>query len=119
MLAFPALLLVGTGLIAHNALAVLYGLFGGQGAFHRTPKFASDWDASAYALRTRAALLDLAFAGYALWGCWLAWIHSSPLLPYLILHVLAFALVAVWDLRDQQRIARYNAPRLLAGSGSD
>src|SRR5690606_15983745 len=41
--AFPALLLIGTGLIGQNALAVLAGFFFKKGEFHRTPKFATAW----------------------------------------------------------------------------
>jgi hypothetical protein len=53
LLAFPALLLLGTGLIAQNAAAVLSGLVSMKGEFQRTPKFAAQWQSSAYALRSQ------------------------------------------------------------------
>jgi cellulose synthase/poly-beta-1,6-N-acetylglucosamine synthase-like glycosyltransferase len=107
LLAFPALLLIGTGLIWSNSRAVVRGLWRSGGEFRRTPKFVDRWQGSKYALGIDAVLLqELALMGYALWGAWLASQHEPALTPYLLLHALSCATVALWDMIDQWRIAR-------------
>ncbi len=121
--AFPMLLLLGTGLIARNSGAVLRGLFRTQDEvpFLRTPKFAEEWQVSAYALPSHPPLLELVFAAYALWGIALAAQTAPALIPYLLLHVVSFCTVAAWEWREARRVQRQqeNAPRLLAESGND
>lgn len=105
LLAFPALLLIGTGLILHNALAVVKGIFTSYSVFERTPKFVHGWQGSGYALTTdNAIVLEIILMLYAFWATWLAAQLAPALVPYLLLHALAFATVIVWDTFDQWRI---------------
>ena len=53
--AFPALLLLGSGMSLSNSLAVFSALLGRRSAFRRTPKFAGDWAGSAMRCRCRRA----------------------------------------------------------------
>lgn len=94
--AFPVLLLVGTGLIANHALAVVRGLFVDGGTFQRTPKFAQAGLVSLSPVGGQQ-WLEMVLAGYAGWGAWLAWHHLPALVPYLLLHAVAFSTVACWD----------------------
>ena len=55
--AFPALLLLGSGMSLSNSLAVFSALLGRRSAFRRTPKFAGDWAGSGYALSLSPSLL--------------------------------------------------------------
>lgn len=106
LLALPALILLSTGLVARNSLAVLRGLSGraGDTAFLRTPKFAQDWQGSAYAMRSAFPLVEVACALYASWGAYLAVNHAPPLLPYLLLHVFSFSAVALREWQDSRRL---------------
>lgn len=125
LLAFPALLLIGTGLIWQNALAVIVGLWQSRGEFRRTPKFAShataQWKASDYALRAQLAIaVQCAWMLYSLWGAWVAWQYGPALVPYFIVHVLSFGLVTLWDARDEWRLRQQiPAAQFLPESGSD
>lgn len=106
LVAFPVLLVLGTGLAWNNSLAVLRALLGGQSPFERTPKFAADWSASAYALRLdRAVWGEIALTLYGLWAMNLARTRAPALLPYLLLYSLSFGLLAAWTLHDDWRIA--------------
>jgi hypothetical protein len=111
LLAFPALLLIGTGLIAQNASAVLSGLIHMKGEFQRTPKFAEQWQESHYALRSQS-IIELFFVGYALWGAYLAWQTEVALVPYCLLHALSFATVMLWEWHDSWQIK--HVPKLMA-----
>ncbi len=107
LLAFPFLVLVGTGLIHSNARAVLLGFWSRGGEFKRTPKFTGAWQHNPYALRRTLPLLgDLAFTLYACWGVAVAWQHNPTVLPYALLHALAFAFVMLWQLLEQWQIAQ-------------
>jgi cellulose synthase/poly-beta-1,6-N-acetylglucosamine synthase-like glycosyltransferase len=116
LLAFPALLLIGTGLIAQNASSVLSGLVRMKGEFQRTPKFAEQWQESHYALRSQS-LIEVFFMLYALWGAYLAWQSETALVPYCLLHALSFATVLLWEWRDSWQIKR--VPKLMPESGND
>ncbi len=99
--AFPALLLLGSGMSLCSSLAVLGALLGRRSDFQRTPKFARDWARNAYALSLSPALwLELALMVYALWAAGLAWQLQPQLLPYLLVYALSFAAVAGWSLRE-------------------
>ena len=102
LMAFPVLLLLHIGLLWHNVQAVLRALRGQRGVFKRTPKFAMGWQNSAYALRlNRSLVADVLLLAYALWGLLLAIdTRTTALIPYLVLHVLAFALLLLWQLYD-------------------
>lgn len=120
LLAFPILLLVNTGIIWNNALAVISGFIGTKGEFHRTPKFASQWQSSQYILRNPAAIImELLLMLYAFWGAYLAWQTEPLLMPYMLIHALSFATVALWDTRDQLGIIKQSSPRLMPESGND
>lgn len=114
LLAFPVLLLVGTGMIWNNALAVLSGFVEEKGEFRRTPKFVSEWQSSHYVLRNPVAILmELLLMLYAFWGAWLAWQIEPALMPYMLVHALSFATVALWDVRDQLVSAIDSSRRLV------
>jgi cellulose synthase/poly-beta-1,6-N-acetylglucosamine synthase-like glycosyltransferase len=107
LLAFPALALLGTGLIARNSLAVCKGLLFDGGTFMRTPKFVGDWQASHYALRTSFGVLpELALGLYAAWGTAVALRHHPTLAPYMLLYVLAFFAVVGAQLVENWRLSQ-------------
>jgi cellulose synthase/poly-beta-1,6-N-acetylglucosamine synthase-like glycosyltransferase len=122
LLAFPALLLIGTGMIWNNARAVVAGLFETHSAFHRTPKFVQAWTDSDYALRLDAGvLIEIGLMLYALWGTWVAW-HTVPaLVPYLLIHTASFATVIVGETFDQWRMthAPMMQPSPVSETGND
>ena len=122
LLAFPVLLLIGTGMIWNNSRAVLSGLVASHTEFRRTPKFQQQWTTSEYALRFDATILmEIALFLYALWGAWIAWRTEPALTPYLLIHAISFATVIIWDALDQWRIARapLSQPRAIIESGND
>ncbi len=99
--AFPALLLLGTGMSLCSSLAVLGALLGRRSDFQRTPKFSQNWARADYALAHSPLLwLELALMTYALWAAALAWEMQPQLMPYLLVYALAFAAVAGWSLRE-------------------
>ena len=118
LLAFPALLLIGTGMIWNNSRAVISGLFETHSEFRRTPKFVDAWTQSDYALRLNSGLIvEIALGVYALWGAWVAWQTLPALTPYLLIHAASFATVSIWDTLDQWRIQR--TPMMRANPVSD
>ncbi|GAB5493791.1 MAG: glycosyltransferase family 2 protein [Phototrophicaceae bacterium] len=120
LLAFPLLLLIGTGLIWQNALAVLSGFISKKGKFRRTPKFVSQWQSSNYTLRSKIAIfVQISLMLYSAWGVWVAWHQDPALVPYFIVHVLSFGTVALWDIRDQWVVQGVQSPKLLPESGND
>lgn len=107
MLAFPVLLALGTGLAWSNTRAVIGGLSGRGGEFRRTPKFASAWQKSGYALRSDPDMwAEFMLSAYAWWGMWVALQYSPALAPYLALYGFAFGLVALWGLHDRWLMVR-------------
>lgn len=120
LIAFPLLLLIGTGLIWQNALAVLKGFVQSKGEFRRTPKFVSQWQNKGYTLRSQAAIVvQASLMLYSLWGAWIAWQYEPALMPYFVVHVLSFGTVALWDALDQFQIQGATTPQLLPESGND
>lgn len=101
ILALPALVALGTGMAWNNARAVVSGLLGQREEFKRTPKYARQRTGNKYALKLHPSILvEVFFSAYALMGAALA-VNSAPtLLPYLLLYAIAFAMVAVWGVRD-------------------
>ncbi|MDQ7027598.1 MAG: glycosyltransferase [Anaerolineae bacterium] len=107
LLAFPALLLIGTGMIWNNSRAVISGIFSTHSEFRRTPKFVQAWTDSDYAIQVDSGILvEFGLMIYALWGIWIAWQTIPALIPYFLIHALSFATVITWDAIDQWRIAR-------------
>ncbi len=102
--AFPVLALLTTGMIARNSWAVARAFLGLKGEFKRTPKFAQQWQASTYALPHLNILPEVVLLCYSLWGLGLAIQKSSPLLPYILLYVLAFGMVVTWEVRDHWQV---------------
>ena len=56
---------------------------------------------------------------YSAWGVWIAWYQEPALVPYFVVHVLSFATVALWDIRDQWAVQGVKSPKLLPESGND
>ena len=101
MTAFPALLLIGTGMSLSNSLAVAAALFGAKPPFRRTPKFMRDWKRNRYALSADVTLwLELALMVYAFWAAMLAWELQRELCVYLLIYSLSLAAVVGWSLRE-------------------
>jgi hypothetical protein len=118
LLAFPALLLIGTGMIWNNTRAVMSGLVETHSEFRRTPKFVQAWTGSDYALRLDSGIfVEIGLLVYALWGAWIAWQTIPALTPYLLLHALSFATVITWDMRDYWSIVR--APMMQTSTVSE
>jgi hypothetical protein len=120
--AFPALLLIGTGISLSNTLAVIGAITGVKVEFRRTPKFAQGWANNQYALQgDLTIMLELVLMVYALWGAWLAWHIQRELTIYLLIYALSFATIAGWSLREMWAIRRF-ASRLhqphVSGSSS-
>lgn len=107
LLAFPALLVLGTGMAWNNTLAVVAGLRDQPHEFRRTPKFVNGWAASHYALALDHTVWgEATLAIYALVGLVAALYHYPALAPYLALYSMAFGLIAGWSLRDQWLVYR-------------
>lgn len=101
LLAFPVLLLLGTGVAWSNTRAIFSGLAAGKGKqeFRRTPKGAKGM--SHYKLKIdRGIIVELMLSVYALWGAWLALRMEPELTLYMMIYGFAFGGVALWSLRD-------------------
>ncbi len=109
MLAFPLLLVLGTGIAWNNTCAVAGALLphARPAEFRRTPKFAARWTSSAYALRPDVStIIEALLALYALLGALLALQRQPPLAPWLALYAYAFGMIVALSLRDQWLIYR-------------
>ncbi|MCA9902723.1 MAG: glycosyltransferase [Anaerolineae bacterium] len=114
LLAFPVLLILGTGMAYSNAVAAIEGLVSRRVEFHRTPKFARHWQSNEYALSLNSTAYVEAFLSlYALCGAWIA-LHRLPaIVPYLLLYGLAFGTVFLWGVLDQlalRKASRHTPP---------
>ena len=102
LLAFPFLMILGTGIAWNNTLAVINAVTDGNQEFRRTPKFSDRWSASRYALTADSAMWgEIFFMVYALMGFIAALYYYPALAPYLALYCVGFGLMAGWGLRDQ------------------
>jgi len=109
MLAFPLLLVLGTGIAWNNTCAVVGALLPRRrpAEFRRTPKFAARWTASTYALRPDfSTVVEALLALYALLGALLALQRQPALAPWLALYAYAFGMIVVLSLRDQWLVYR-------------
>lgn len=112
---FPVLTLITTGMMLSNSRAVLSGGFRrGPNEFKRTPKFSAlphergtlGAIYAQYAIRPDWTTLgELALCLYALIGAAIALDALPAMLPYMLVYVAAFGLVASWSLR--QTLARH------------
>ncbi len=101
LLAFPVLVLMGTGIAWSNTVAILQGLTHWGGVFARTPKFHLDgrtknWQRSSYWLRDNRFIAgEVVLTIYALAAIAMA---SHPgqkgAIPFLLLYAFSFGLVA-------------------------
>ena len=112
LLAFPVLVLIGTGIAWGNTLAILHGLTRWGGTFARTPKFCLDgrernWQRSPYRLtRDRSIGGEIALALYALATAALAWsLGWTGVVPFMLLYALSFGGVAGGSLYEMSRWA--------------
>jgi len=101
VLYFPMLAVVGAGITWSTSRAVWQGLTQWGGTFRRTPKFRLEgrrgqWSGSVYRLLPdRAVWGELALLLYAMLAVWVAWVHGNfGVIPFLMLYVCGFALVA-------------------------
>lgn len=112
--AFPLLLVIGSGVIFSNSVAVVNGLWVRGGVFQRTPKFSEQpWHDSAYALypdwKTGVEILLALYTGAAAVSA----LSMMPgIAPFLLLQALGFGSVAGWGLLESWRL------RLSAAVGS-
>ncbi|MDX2139977.1 MAG: glycosyltransferase [Chloroflexota bacterium] len=107
LMAFPALLALGTGMAYCNAVAVIGGLLGHQEEFRRTPKFVQAWQHNTYALGINGTMyVELLLSVYAFWGSTVALQQMPAMFPYLTLYALAFGTVGIWGIYDYFMIRR-------------
>jgi cellulose synthase/poly-beta-1,6-N-acetylglucosamine synthase-like glycosyltransferase len=108
ILAFPVLLVLGTGIAWNNTVAVVEGFLPHRhNEFQRTPKFGKNGQANHYALSFDSAMwIELMLAIYALWGALMALEFNAAYVPYMALYSFAFGVIAVWSLRDRWRLKR-------------
>jgi cellulose synthase/poly-beta-1,6-N-acetylglucosamine synthase-like glycosyltransferase len=107
MMAFPGLMVLGTGMIWNNTWAVLSVLFDKSPEFRRTPKFARGWQSSSYALASdRSTWIEMLIAVYALWGTGVALSEMPSLAPYLGLYAVAMATIVLWGQWENRNLRR-------------
>lgn len=111
MLYFPLLAAVTVGITWSTSCAVWQGLTGWGGRFLRTPKFrlegtAGDWAESTYRLKPSGTLLgEVALLAYALVAVFAALQSGSfGMVPFLLLYVIGFAVVASSSLLQGQSL---------------
>lgn len=105
MLAFPALIVFGTGIALNNTVAIMSAWLGNTGEFRRTPKFGQDWMNSSYALREDIAIYgELLLTLYMGWGTWVAANHAIYATPYLALSTIAYGVFSLWGFRERWQI---------------
>lgn len=110
LMAFPALLALGTGMAYCNAVAVIGGLLGHQDEFRRTPKFVQAWQHNTYALGINGTMyVELLLSVYAFWGAIVAFQQMPAMFPYLMLYAVAFGAVGLWGVYDYFMIRRASA----------
>jgi hypothetical protein len=109
LLAFPVLMLLGTGITWNNTRAVLRALTGRPHGFQRTPKFAQIWHQSNYALKADSTLWgEMILAAYSIFGVALGLYRAPSLAPYLALYALSFSVMTAWGLYDLWQVRRHH-----------
>ncbi len=109
LLAFPLLLVIGSGVVFSNSVAILEAFMGRSSEFKRTPKFSdSPWQQSAYALRPDwTTLVEMILAIYLLAGAGMAFSRSPGIVPFLMTQSLGFFTIAGWSLFESFQMRRY------------
>ncbi len=109
---FPFLLSLGIGLAVNNTRAVVEGLAGSGGAFHRTPKFQIErrgdgwWGKGYRSPVTPWVLLELGLGAYFVWAMVsLARAGLYAPLPFFALYVFGFFYVGILSLVHASRRA--------------
>lgn len=107
MLAYPVLVALGTGIAWSNTKAVIGGLFDLDTEFRRTPKFVQGWQSSGYALQRDSSLIaEVLLCIYSGLSAVLAVIYSPVFAPYLAIYSFAYALIAIWGIKDRLALRR-------------
>lgn len=106
IIAFPVLLLLATGLIASNTVAIMKGLSGQVISFERTPKFSERWQNSPYALKTTIWSMEVFFLIYSIISLLIAWLYQPEMIIYIAIYALGFGAVVSWQWLDQYRLTR-------------
>lgn len=106
MLFFPAVMILGTGLVWNNSRAAIEAYMskftGDVGEFKRTPKFSNAINQSNYAIFSDWTLLiEISLALYAFVGVVLAFHQNIALVPYLGLYAVSLTMIVLWELRDR------------------
>jgi cellulose synthase/poly-beta-1,6-N-acetylglucosamine synthase-like glycosyltransferase len=111
LIAFPALLALGTGMAFCNAVAVIGGLIGHKEEFKRTPKYVQQWQGNIYALGINSTVyFEALLSIYAFVGIYIAMREMPEIVPYLLLYAVAFGAVALWGVIDALSIRRSTPP---------
>lgn len=110
LLYFPALMVIGTGIMVNNAHAAVKAfvsvLRNQESEFIRTPKYGGQ-QKNAYRLKADwIVLAELFFGFYALGGLILAIIYERELIPYMSLYTTAYAAMILWNVYDQWQLSR-------------
>jgi hypothetical protein len=103
LLAFPVLLVLGTGIAWNNTVAVVEAFVPRQRSeFQRTPKFGKNGQGIRYALRVDSAMwTEFMLAAYALWGALMAMEFNPAYTVYMAIYSFGFGVIAFWSLRDR------------------
>ena len=116
LLAFPALLLIGTGITWNNTRAVWHALHSKNNTFKRTPKFATDWTSNRYALQGDSSIVvEGLLAAYAFWGVSLALRIQPAIAPYLLIYGVSFLTMALWGMRERWSLRQQRRALQLQG----
>jgi cellulose synthase/poly-beta-1,6-N-acetylglucosamine synthase-like glycosyltransferase len=111
LVAFPALLALGTGMAFCNAVAVIGGLIGHKEEFKRTPKYVQQWQGNIYSLSINGTVyFEVLLSLYAFAGVYIALREMPEIVPYLLLYGVAFGAVALWGIVDALVIRRSTPP---------
>lgn len=114
--AFPVQFMLAAAITLSNSLAILSTLFTPSPEFKRTPKFHTD-DALAPSLTSHyvdgVTLGELLLSGYALLGFALALKNLPTVAPYMLVHALAFAVLAFWNIYQRRQFNQQSRTQAL------
>lgn len=106
LVAFPVLLLIGSGITFNNSVAILEAMLHRPSVFKRTPKFSDrSWQASRYVLHLDWTLLfEVLLAVYTCIGGIIALQTMPRIAPFLFGQACGFATLAGWALLEELKI---------------